>query len=156
MDLSKLPKLSKTDSPPPQAKEGPGPGPQSGDPRDSDPGIQPLGIGAEIWFMSIIGILLIAWGHKIISYEWATMRHQPYHTGTTWMSGDKQDQEVTYPELLDMGGMAKGQYYTDLCFVLLGVTLIIDAVGRALVMTRLPARGAILSLTLAITLFTVG
>jgi hypothetical protein len=57
---------------------------------------------------------------------------------------------------MDISGMTGGQLYTDICLVLFGVTLIIDAVGRALVMTRLPGRGAILSLTLAVTLFTVG
>ena len=117
MDLSKLPRK-------PQAPDAGSATPASPSvpqpPTDHSSSAAQIGLGADIWFMSIVGLVLIYCGRSFISYELAQMRHQPYHTGVTWNTSDKAGEEVAYPDL-DAGGVRGGQYYTDSCLFLFGV-----------------------------------
>src|SRR4051812_27092681 len=94
MDLSKLPRMSNTpnttSAPQAPAPTATGQAPPARQPLTGvDPVQGPAGLGADIWFMSIIGIVLILFGRSFIAYEWAHLRHQPYHTNVTWDSGEK-------------------------------------------------------------------
>ncbi|HZL34232.1 MAG TPA: hypothetical protein VFC78_02915 [Tepidisphaeraceae bacterium] len=114
-----------------------------------------INIGAEIWFMTIVGLLLIFFGRDIVRYEFARITHGTYHTNVNWTRGDKEGQEVRYPDLTDMSGLQGGTMYTDICLFLFGLTMIVDGVGRALAARRLPGWRSILWFTLGITLLTV-
>ena len=167
MDLSKLPRMSKTTAPGSAPSSPPGtdtPAPAAAPPRavaaatEYEPQPEPLwGMWAEIWFMTLLGLVLIMFGKDVIRYEWATLRHQEFHTEIKWEGGEKDGQEIEYPELWGFVGIPGGKMDTDLSLVLLGAMLIVDVAGRAIA-TRLktPARFPILGLVMLITVFVVG
>jgi hypothetical protein len=157
MDLSKLPRLSKTETPPPPSA--PDPQPETviphvvpaARPADTDA----VGIGAEVWFMTIIGVVLILFGHSFISYEISRLTRTPYHTRTNWLSGPKEGEEVAYPELTDMTGIAGGAFWTDSSVCFLGIAMILDGVARGLASLRVRGGRGLLRITLGITVFVV-
>ncbi|MDB5356969.1 MAG: hypothetical protein JWN24_3422 [Phycisphaerales bacterium] len=159
MDLSKLPRLSKTETPPAPP---PTPQPQPEKPESAVPyapvtrgDTDAVGIGAEVWFMTIIGIVLILFGHSFIKYELSRLTHTPYHTGTNWTSGPKEGEEVAYPDLADMTGIAGGAFWTDSSVCFLGIAMILDAAARGLATMRVPGGRGLLRITLGITVFVV-
>ena len=157
MDLSKLPRLSNSASPAPSSPpvaETPLTQPPAVAP-PANTGVDAVGIGADIWFMSIVGLILIFLGRDFIRYEFDVLSHRTFHTNTTWESGPKEGQEVAYPELMGFTNIAGDTYYTHSCLVLFGLTMIVDGIGRALASSRLPGRRGILAATLFITLATI-
>lgn len=100
MDLSKLPKLSNTPTPPPAAatEAQSAPAPIAPEQRVA-PAIADGGIGGVVWFNVVIAILLLFLGRDFARYGFARLRGQPYHTGVTWQVGDKAGTEVDYPDL---------------------------------------------------------
>lgn len=152
MDLSKLPRMSNT--PPKPGRDEPTPASEAAanslDYGQRGPANDALYIGAEIWLMTIMGVVLIVLGHSLVGYSIARLTHHHYATGVQWSSGDREGQDVDYPELMS-GGVVGGQLYTDLAFVLLGVALIIDAIGRAGVSLRWRIGKPILAVGMIIT-----
>jgi len=159
MDMSKLPRLSKTQTPAPpdtvaattpDAPDAPvAPAPQI-------QRVDPIGVGAEVWFAVIVGLILMALGRTYAQYELGRLSHHPYHTGQVWQQGPLEGQEVQYPELDASYGLP---YYSDSGLFLFGLSLVIAAAARLLSVTRLSIRGALawlaLLLVLAATLYNI-
>ena len=144
MDVSKLPRLSKTEAG--GSTEGAPPG-QTPQPQVNPPAqaIQPLqapvgaapGIGIEIWITIIVGLLFLALGRGFARYEVARIKHQPYHTGILWQEGPLSGTEVPYPQLDASFGLP---YYSDSGLFVFGVALILGALAQLLWLTRLPGK----------------
>jgi hypothetical protein len=130
MDMSKLPRLSRSEPPPGEAgadgtatpPEGPG-GRYPDYYADPGDGFGALA-GVEIWFMAILGIVLMFFFREWAAYHIDQMMHRPYHTGVLWSSGPKDGLEVDYPDLL---GMA---WLSDSATFLFGLALFLDALVR--------------------------
>ncbi len=128
MDVSKLPRLSgdKKDSaseigaltPSPTKSDSPAPATQP----LSYTTAPPPGIGAEIWFSAIIGLIFLALGWTFGKYLTTTLSHQPFHTQVIWQTGPLAGTEVGYWDL--EGGTA----FSDSAIFLMGVALLIDVV----------------------------
>jgi hypothetical protein len=136
MDVSKLPRLSNTDSPqtPPDSST---PEPSAPAPQPPPSRFDPVGIGAEVWFAVIIGLIFMAIGNAFAQYEIGKLTHHPYHTKVFWQEGPNEGAEVLYPDLMGE------QYYSDSGLFFFGLSLIIVAFAQVLSMTRLPMRGLI-------------
>jgi hypothetical protein len=133
MDLSKLPKLSKTDPPPPAEESD-----QVNDSQRPAASSQPVlpyepqreGVGIIVWFNTIIGLLAIAWGKNVIAYVFDRIAGKQYVTGATWTAdapGHVPDSPVSYPDL-DFG-MA---LLTDSSLVLFGFAVLGEALVNVL------------------------
>jgi len=139
MDMSKLPRLSRSEPPPGEAADATAAPPAEGrggrypdyygDPGD---GFGALA-GVEIWFMAILGIVLMFFFRQWAAYSLDHLFHRPYHTGVTWMAGPKAGLEVEYPELEGM------PWLSDSATFLFGLALLLDALVRlvALLASRL-------------------
>jgi hypothetical protein len=124
MDLSKLPKLSQTPT-----------GPPANDP-DVLPAIpyatptpQP-GIGPDIWFNTIMGIIAIFLGKTFAAYVFARLTGQVFHTGIFWTDGPLNGQEVAYPDLMGH------QMLSDAGVFVFGLVILLEVLVRILLARR--------------------
>jgi hypothetical protein len=160
MDLSKLPKLSDTQSqvPPPTA-----PAPVEALPanvsrtqahahqQQAIP-YRPPGIGGEIWISLIVGLILAYIGGNFAGFAKAKITHQAYHTGFTWDSDGpkgKKDDEIAY---FDLPGY---QAWSDMGIFLFGLILLFEAAAKTLLVLK-PGKLARFVLMFAILLTLVG
>lgn len=144
VDISKLPKLSQTpetkdEQPPAEAatpesprEELPPPGVRRAVPAEPRGGGYDAydSSGGEIWFNVIVGVIFLLLGGTYFSYTVATLTHQPYHTKTTWQTGPKAGQEVTYPELQG------NPMLSDSAMFFFGLAVLADAVLRFVLARR--------------------
>jgi hypothetical protein len=131
MDMSKLPRLSRSDPPPgeagidasgaPPALDRPGRYPDYY--ADSIDGFGALA-GVEIWFMAIFGIVLMFIFRDFAAYVIDHLLHRPFHTNVTWTTGPNEGQEVEYTELAGM------PWVSDSATFLFGLALCMDALVR--------------------------
>jgi hypothetical protein len=119
MDLSKLPKLSKTEAPA-AAEETPVALPT---PRAVIPDAQ--GIGGDVWFNTVIGLLLLYLGRTFFVYMMSRLTGKPFHTGIVWTDDQHNGAEVPYPELQGF------QMLSDAGPFLFGVAVLIEAAVKA-------------------------
>jgi hypothetical protein len=121
MDMSKLPKLSKTDPPPATAADDTTPSAQVVDyARAADPSFS----GGEIWFNLIVGVIFLLLGRGFGGYAWAKITHQPHHTFVNWTSGPNSGQEVAYRDL------EGNVFLNESALFLFGVAILLDCVTR--------------------------
>jgi len=152
MDISKLPKLSKTDAPPTP--------PPSDDPADAARAqpipdyraraaeTPPLSVG-EIWFSLIVGVIFLFLGGTFARYLITRIAHQPFHTNVNWTAGPKTGQEVDYLEL-------QGRpWLTDAGMFLIGLAIVLDALVRVCIYNQIRAARPLAWLTFAITIAAV-
>jgi hypothetical protein len=123
MDVSKLPRLSKTSVPGDQ----PAPAPAASQPTprvapDVPDRLDAASIGAEVWVAVIVGLILMLIGGNFARYEVGKWTHHPYHTNFNWTEGPKEGQEVDYPELDGL------QMYSDSGLFLFGLALMVVAI----------------------------
>jgi hypothetical protein len=135
MDLSKLPRLSQSDAPPPQsgapadpsapvnyeAAERPPQAAPPGTPRLNYEDRPAAGTGAEIWISLAIGLILMFWAARFGTYLISLITHEAFHTGVPWIAGPKAGQEVAYWELEGFTA------WTEASLWLFGLTLVFDA-----------------------------
>jgi len=143
MDISKLPKLSETK--PPEAAAGAPEPPSAPTERRMDyraPAYEPRGVGGEVWFGAIIGLILVLITRQFGSYLFALLTHQPFHTGVNWTEGPKAGQEVDYTQL------EGGTFYSDSSVFLFGLALMIGALAQALLASRIRSKRAVAWLSL--------
>ena len=140
MDISKLPRLSKTEGQAP----GTGEQPAAETPSPDVPPVpttrlivyQEPGFGLEMWITLILALLFLALGRQFASYAIATAGHQTYHTGVTWQEGANAGQEVPYPQLDASFGLP---YWSDSGLLFFGLALLVSA--ASLVVATLHLRG---------------
>jgi hypothetical protein len=140
MDVSKLPRLSKTQTP-----ETPGdlPAPESPPTVPSESRLEATpGVGAEVWFAVILAIILMLIGRPFGSYLVATATHKPFHTGVVWSEGDKEGQEVPY---LELDGHP---VYSDSGPFLFGVALLVSALSQLVPVRRVGTKQIVVGLSL--------
>jgi hypothetical protein len=113
MDLSKLPKLSQTDAPPPA---------------DAPPPQQPLpvapmspGVGADVWFNTIVGLLVLYLGQAFINYLYCRMTGRTFDSGFTWPDGS----DVPYFQVEGFKAISDG------AVALFGIVVLIEAATKA-------------------------
>jgi len=135
MDVSKLPRLSQTPSPP--------------QPDSSPPATQPpmlpaaspqLGVGAEAWISLVIGILLLMLGWRFARYLAATLTGQTFHTEVVWTSGPLAGQEVPYFNLSGFVAISESAMF------LFGLALIFEAAALFVAFGRFRFRAALVCL----------
>ena len=97
----------------------------------------PVGIGAEVWFAVIIGLIFMALGRTFAQYEIGKLAHHPYHTNVTWQQGPNEGNEVPYPELDESFGLP---FYSDSGLFLFGLSLILVAFAQIWSVTHLPLK----------------
>jgi hypothetical protein len=120
MDLSKLPKLSRTGEAPkvegaadPDAGHTPPAAPRS-------QYAEPM-IGAEVWISLVMGMVYLWLGGTFARYLLARFTGQEFHTHIDWMEGSpKAGQEVAYFELQGYSA------WTDASMFLFGAAMIAD------------------------------
>lgn len=143
MDMSKLPRLSQTDAPPPPSAEEAAP--RAAAPQPVLP-YEPAGGGAayaaEAWIAAIVGIIFVLLGRTFGSYLLSLIAHKPFHTGVIFTSSG---QEVPYPQL---------QGHTmvnDAGMFLFGLAMLLDAVVIATAKASPRLRKPLLGFALLIT-----
>lgn len=136
MDLSKLPKLSDSQSqvPPPVAipvepENTPANARPDYRPGDRQPG-PGIGVGVDIWISVIIGLLLLMMGARFGKWAVATLRHQPYHTEVNWTDGPKTGSEVSYFELEGFTALS------EMGIFLFGAMLLAEAAAKFLTVIK--------------------
>lgn len=150
MDVSKLPRLSKTETP--AQTDGRDVAPPATVPtNDARPPypVDRAAIGVDVWIAVIVGLILMALGRTFAQYEIGRFTHQPYHTGVTWQQGPNEGQEVPYPQLDESFGLP---YYSDSGLFLFGLALVIAGLAQLVGMTRLRIHGALTRLALLLVL----
>lgn len=148
MDVSKLPRLSKTETPAPAQEGGAVPPPAAPPVVVQYQRVDPVGVGAEVWFAVIIGLILMALGRTYAQYEIGKLTQHPYHTNVNWTQGPLEGQEVAYPDLEGL------DYYSDSGLFLFGLALVVAAFAHLLSVTRLKIRGPIAWIALLLVLAT--
>ena len=141
MDISKLPRMSKTEGLAPSTE--PVPAPESSPARMPVPVAivyQEPGLGLEMWITVILALLFLALGRDFAKYSFSLATHQPYHTATTWQEGPRAGQEVPYPELDASFGLP---FWSDSGQFFFGVAMLISAGALAIAALQWKARRAI-------------
>jgi hypothetical protein len=100
--------------------------------------------GAEAWFGVILAIILMLLGRPFGSYLIATATHKPFHTKVNWVSGDKEGQEVPYPEL------EGGTIYSDSGPFVFGVALMVSALSQLIPTKRSGIKRAVMFMSLVL------
>jgi hypothetical protein len=152
MDISKLPKLSKTDAPatPPSPNDSSTATRAENVPDYRARGADepPLSVG-EIWFSLIVGVIFLLLGGTFARYLVTRVTHQPFHTNVNWTAGPKTGQEVEYLEL-------QGRpWLTDAGMFLIGLAIVLDALVRVCIYKQIRAARPLAYLTFAITIAAV-
>lgn len=146
MDLSKLPKHPPENDVQPHAPAAPQ-SPTAGLPVTPRRTVEP-GIGLEIWFGAIVGLLFVLLTRQFGVYLFDRATGRPYHTDILWMQGPNEGREVPYTEL------EGGTFYSDSAVFLFGAALLIEA-GCLLVTRFIGALRPVVWLILLITLAAV-
>lgn len=129
MDISKLPKLSQSPPPPPQASEQPEN--QDGAPRRAEAidydtgrrGQEPISL-AEIWISLAVGAILLFMFPTMLKYVSSRL------FGTAFVPFQMPDGTVVpYPRVYP-------QFWSDLCITLFALVLILEAITLAFVRNR--------------------
>ena len=177
MDISKLPRLSKTDSPPAAGADPAVPPPppavgycQCGAPlragaRFCDScgapaagaAAQPIvyvprdaGVGAEVWLSAIIGAFLMLMGRSFAGWLIAKATGQPYVTGATWAPGNDLGRPADSPVgYWELEGFVA---LNDSAIFLFGLAMVLEALVLALVGTRFRRKVGLVTLALAMTI----
>jgi hypothetical protein len=155
MDISKLPRMSESGKhappPPDEADTRPGEASPQRTPSDyrSYDAARP-GVGAEVWLSLIIGLILIMVGWRFARWALATMTGQPFHTNTTWTSGPKAGQEVSYFELEGFTA------WTETALFLFGLALVLEAAMLAVVYSRMGGKVALTAVAQLVTVLATG
>ena len=157
MDLSKLPKLSDTQSQIPPAEKAPAGAETNAEMSNFQTGVpnyqqpmshRPPGVGGEIWISLIVGLILAYMGGTFAKFAVAKITHQHYHSGYTWDSdgpkGNAGD-EIAY---FDLPGFTA---WTDMGVFLFGLTLLFEAAAKTFLVLR-PGAVSRLVLMLAVVL----
>jgi hypothetical protein len=118
VDLSKLPKLSQTQQTPPESNVPP-PAPVAPFPMAGP------GIGADVWFNTVIGLLVLYLGKTFGAYLWARLTGQTFHTGIQWTSGDQAGQEVPYSQVQGYAMLS------DASLFFFGMVILMEAMVKA-------------------------
>lgn len=152
MDLSKLPKLSNTQSqepsPPAQTETGVSPSvsPSRFPVEYRTPSINDPNLGADIWVNSIIGLLMIGMGFTFAQFLFAKLTGHTFHTQVNWTDGPKTGQEVAYFELEGFTA------WTQMGMFLFGLVLLLEAAAKAIAVLRPGSLGrSLLIVTLVLT-----
>jgi hypothetical protein len=144
MDVSKLPRLSKTDQPPPPFGASPTVGDDYPHARPAAPErvvyvVQdPRPAGAEAWISGAIGALLLLFYPRLI--QWVL--HKVAGTAFTWTFTDENGAPLEYPQTIFIWG--------DLVVTLFAIVLLIDAVVLLWGRSRALVAGA-MALTILVT-----
>ena len=125
MDMSKLPRLSQSPQPPPDASpEQSAPPPVQVPQSDYSLTRQP-GTAAEIWISLAIGLILMFMGGRFGTYVISRVTHEPFHANVTWNPGTpREGQEVGYWDLDASLGFPA---WTEASLWLFGLTMVVDA-----------------------------
>ena len=124
MDISKLPKFSKrseTDNPAIPENVSSQPDPASPPLDYRIPAHYSEGIGADVWFTTVIAVLLLFFGRTFGSYLLARATGHSFHTNVFWTDGERNGQEVSYPDLEGR------QMLSDAGVFFFGLILLLDA-----------------------------
>jgi hypothetical protein len=152
MDLSKLPKLSNTHASEPATQDSPPPTPTAQSRVDyRAPGAYGSpGIGADVWFSAIVGLLLIGLGFTFARFAAAKITGHPFHTNVNWEVGPNAGNEVDY---FDLEGFTA---WTDMGVFLFGLVLLFEAATKAAASLR-PGKftRVLLQIALLLTLITL-
>jgi hypothetical protein len=141
MDISKLPRMSKTEGqapstePPPAAGDSSQPAPVHVAVMYHEPGL-----GLEMWITVILALLFLALGRDFAKYAIAVTTHQTYHTGATWQEGPNAGQEVPYTQLDASFGLP---VWSDSGMFFFGTAMLVSAGALAVSALRWRASRAI-------------
>jgi len=129
MDLSRLPKLSKTPVPPPDSAQHPSPSTAADQMPLAMPAVSASYIGPEFWFNAIVALLLLFWGRAFGAYIFDRIVGRDFHTGyfTYWNSDQDHGPEISYPDLLGHVMLTDGGVF------LFGLVVLLEAAVKALV-----------------------
>lgn len=168
MDMSKLPRLSRTEAPPPPSQQvghdphdPPPPPPPYPDYRREDPdGL--IGSGVEMWMTAAIGVLFLFFGLAFAKHLFAATSPYPpiAGTGIVWSQGTPDAGKEVPPNQL--AEPHKTEYFQriegrkllilgDASLLAFGCALILDALVRLLYRIGVPGRRALVGLALALT-----
>ena len=125
MDISKLPRMSKTEGQAPSTEPVPVAESSSQPPpvRVAVVSHEP-GLGLEMWITVILALVFLALGRDFAKYTISLASHQPYHTGATWQEGSNAGQEVPYPQLDASFGLP---FWSDSGMFFFGAAMLISA-----------------------------
>jgi hypothetical protein len=146
MDVSKLPRLSKSD-PPPDNGTPPGevPPAQQAERLDYARPLAPdVGFAGTIWISLIVGLLLLYMGQNFAKWGIATLRGGTYRTNVEWTAGQKAGQPVAYWELQGFTALS------DAAVFLFGLAMVLEAVALLYVHSRLRGKAGVLTVALVI------
>jgi hypothetical protein len=154
MDISKLPKLSKTDAPPPPSQPEATPPPtaeyRSAGAAYNDAHSAALPV-AEAWIAAIVGLIFTYLGRRFGAYLISLIAHRPFHTDIIFATGPNEGQEVPYPQL------EAHAMINDAGMFLFGLACLFDAIVIASVFlpggVRKPLLWVALLATVAATIF---
>ncbi len=141
MDLSKLPKLSSSSG---QEPAGNAPAEQAAPAAEGTPVLPPAawramdysgttggpGLGADIWFSVIVGLLLLYMGSSFARFVIAEATHQPFHTQVFWQEGPLVGTEVAY---FDLAGFTA---WSDMGIFLFGLVLLFEAGSKTALLLK--------------------
>lgn len=117
MDISKLPRLSQTDTPPP-------PPPPEEEPPQPVVAYPPAGSGGgalyagEALIAAVVGVIFTFLGLRFGSYLLSVIAHKPFHTGYTF---GPNGPEVPYPQLINHAMINEAGMF------LFGLAMLLDA-----------------------------
>jgi len=148
MDMSKLPRLSNTPSPPPDVGEEPAIA-TTGTSRILDPSSESMLMKMEVWLCIVLGIIFMLLGRDFGIYCLSILFHHPYHTGVNWLEGPLAGQEVAYP---DLSGFV---IWTDASLFLFGLATFFEGIVLFASDSAARLRRPLLHLAFAITVLAV-
>jgi hypothetical protein len=105
----------------------------------------PRGVGAQVWFSAILGIVFMMLGWRFASFLIATISGREFHTGAVWTNGPKAGQEVAYFEL--SGYTA----WSETGIFLFGFAMVLEAIMLATVRRNTPVSRAFVGFALVVT-----
>jgi len=114
------------------------------------PYLEPVGVGAEVWFGAIIGLVLMLVTRSFGTYLVCLLTRQPFHTGYTWGPGPNEGQEVPYTQL------EGGTFYSDSATFLFGAAMMIGAAAQAVLASRFRGKRGVAWFSLACTAAATG
>jgi hypothetical protein len=142
MDVSKLPRLSKTDPPPPAAPASPPSSPADGRERvivEYRVVHDALPAGPEAWISGIAALLLLLLFPRMLQFVF----HKLFGSAFTWTFTDPQGGPLTYTQTIFFWG--------DLVITVFAIVLLLDAIVLLWGRSKIVVAGA-LALTVAATL----
>lgn len=161
MDLSKLPRLSQSQTPPPQdagdqmqpGQPPAGPLPVAAEMPASPPAVASGGAGdlASIWLSLIIGLLMMMLGWGFAQWAIPTLLGRPYDSGVLWTTGVNTGKTVAYWDLIGHEALSESAIF------IFGLACVLEAaaigVGRIRPGATMVATGLALTMTLVATIY---